>query len=143
MNTTHRRLGAGAVAVMIGILGCGNSNEPDPDPNLNVTYHAIAWTITEAGVETDALAAGATLEMGLTEDGRVSGTLFMPAAINNGVDLTADMGGTYTISQDILRFAQTADTFVRDVAWDVDGQQLVADEVVDGADVLLILSTVF
>ena len=136
MNTTHRRLSAGAVAVTIGILGCGTSNEPGPLATV-ITYGAVMWTITEAGVETDALAAGATLDLELTEDNRVSGTLFMPAAINNGVDLTADMSGTYTIVQGILRFTQTADTFVRDVAWNVDGRMLTADEAVDGTDVLV------
>ena len=141
MNITHRPLGASAVAVMIGILGCGNSTEPEP--NVTISYRAIGWTITEAGMETNALQAGATLVLDLTEDGRVSGTLFMPAAINDGADLTADMAGTYSISQGILRFAQTADTFVREVEWSVDEQELTADEDVGGAAVVVVLSTVF
>lgn len=142
MSTTHRWLGRAAVTAALGVLGCSSSTGTIPR-NTVITYTAILWTITDTGVETNALQAGATLDLELTEDGRVSGTLFMPAAINNGADLTADMTGTYTITQGILRFAQTADTFVREVGWDVDGQQLIASEVVDGADVFLILSTVF
>ncbi len=141
MSTTHRWLSRAAVTAALGALGCSSTTTIPRD--TVVTYAAITWTITEAGVETNALQAGATLDLELIEDGRVSGTLFMPAAINNGANLTADMTGTYTIVQGILRFAQTADTFVREVGWDVDGQQLIASEVVDGADVLLILSTVF
>ncbi len=142
MSTTHRWLGRAAVTAALGVLGCSSSTGTLPRDTV-IIYAAILWTITEAGVETNALQAGATLDLELIEDGRVSGTLFMPAAINNGADLTADMTGTYTITQGILRFAQTADTFVRDVAWDVDGQELIADEDVDGAAVFMILSTVF
>ena len=142
MSTTHRWLGRAAVTAALGVPGCSSSTDFDP-PDPLITYAAIAWMITEAGVETNALQAGGTLDLELTEDLRVSGTLFMPAAINNGADLTADMAGTYTIDQGILRFAQTADTFVRNVAWDVDGQALIANEDVDGVAVFIILATVF
>ena len=141
MSTTHRWLGRAAVTAALGALGCSSTTTIPRD--TVVTYAAIMWMITEAGVETNALQAGATLDLELTEEGRASGTLFMPAAINNGTDLSADMTGTYTITEGILRFAQTADTFVREVGWDVDGQELIASEVVDGATVFVILSTLF
>lgn len=78
-----------------------------------VAGNYVATVLTADG--DDILAAGGSLSMTLGSGGTVDGTLDVPAGA--GGPLTADLGGTYTVSGATLTFTQAADTFVRDATW--------------------------
>lgn len=50
-----------------------------------------------------------------------------------GAGFTADLAGIYTITGNRLWFSQTADAFVRDIDWTIDGSGLRASGDLGGA----------
>ena len=101
------------------------------------TYVATTLLVTEGGVTFNALDLGAELEMTLNENGTTVGALFVPGGDEDGTDLVEDLAGTWTLSEDGERvtFSQTGDTFIRDVEFLVEGNQLLANEL--GIEVVL------
>lgn len=81
-------------------------------------YGATTFTLSGA-VTGDVLAAGGFLQMLLQADGTTSGTLSIPASLAEGTDFEASMVGTWRQEGSVVRFSQEADTFVRDIIWEV------------------------
>ena len=54
-------------------------------------------------------------------NGTTTGTLVVPAPLNNGVAINESMAGTFTRNGDTVTFDQSADTFVRDMTFTVVG----------------------
>lgn len=106
------------LGVGILMISCSSSTEAPPVDQVAGTYDATTFTLS-GEVEGDVLAAGGTLTMVLSPDGTTTGTLVVPAAFNDGEQLVADMAGTYVVSGSQVTFQQAADTFVRDMTWDV------------------------
>lgn len=116
-------------ALAMVCFGCGTS---EPEPVETLDYEATKWVISGA-INADALAEGATLSLLLRDGRRVNGTLFMPASIAGGTDLTADMAGNWSKSGDTIRFNQIARTFVSEVPWILTPEMLVTADSVDGS----------
>lgn len=110
-------------------IGCGTS---EPEPQATLDYEATSWVISGA-INADALAEGAMLSLVLREGQRVNGTLFLPASIAGGTDLTADMAGTWTKIGDTVRFNQVSQTFVSEVPWVLTPEMLTTADSVDGS----------
>jgi hypothetical protein len=120
-------------------LGC-SSTEPDLDSTLN--YEATTWLITGA-ISADAKAEGATLSLVLTNGGRVTGSLFMPASVAGGAAVNANMAGSWAKRGDTIRFSQISQTFVSDFAWLLTPLDLSAADSVDGSFYDVVLSRIF
>ena len=112
-----------------------------PTVTLVGTYHATRLHFTPTGQTTiDALAAGATLVITLSGNGTTSGTLFVPASLNNGTPQSFDLAGTYQTAGNHVTFSHNADTFLRDVEWTWVGTTLVTTESAGGGQYDVILN---
>jgi hypothetical protein len=127
-------------AVLAGNLllaaGCGDAIGPE---SLAGTY--VATEFTFAGqVSGDVLAAGGSLSITLNADGTTSGSVFVPAALNDGEDFNASLAGAFTVADGSITFTQDADTFVRDITWEVDGTRLRGAGTFSGVTITVVLT---
>jgi len=105
------------------------------------TYHATRLRFTPSGQATaDALAAGATITITLSGGGATSGTLFVPASLNNGTQQTFDLAGTFQIASAHVTLFHSADTFLRDVGWTWQGSTLITTETAGGVQYDVVLT---
>jgi hypothetical protein len=131
---TRRSFLAVASAIMLSACGSddptGIDNDDDDDPPAGPpaiagSYTATTFQATPSGQATiNMLAQGATLAIVIAENKSTTGTLFIPAAITGEGDLTASMNGTAVQSGTSVTFQQSADTFIRDLTWSVNGKLL-------------------
>lgn len=100
-----------------------------PEERVAGEYTATTLTVNQGGATFDALQTGARLDIILRENGTTTGRLFVPQGDEDGGDFEADLTGTFTVSEDGQRvtFDQAADTFIRDVEFTVQGNQLVSN----------------
>jgi hypothetical protein len=113
------------VAVAV-VVGCSDSFAPTTE-NV-VGDYSLQWLLTvNGGQGTNWGQRGATFNLSLAPNGTTSGHLFVPGVDEGGGDFSADMAGTWTLSGDTVRFSQTADSFVRDMAWIVSENRLGGD----------------
>lgn len=87
-------------------------------------------TSTAAGVTTDELANGASIQLILNKDATTAGHLSVPDQ-----SLEADLAGTWTLSGNTVALHQTADTFIRDLTLTVANGQLDGERNVSGVTV--------
>ena len=127
-------------AVFAGSLllaaGCSDAIGPE---SLAGTYVATEFTLA-GEVSGDVLAAGGSLSITLNADGTTSGSVFVPAALNDGEDFTASLAGTFTVVDGSITFTQDADTFVRDITWEVDGTRLRGAGTFSGVTITVVLT---
>ncbi len=90
-------------------------------------YEATAWTGIESGTTTDILAAGGVFDIVLTAQGTTTGRLFIPGSVTGEGDFDSNLAGTWTQTGSVIEFHHAADTFVRDMAFTVQGFNLVGD----------------
>lgn len=121
-------------------IACGGDIFSPTTANVAGTYAATTFTTTTAGVTTNQLAAGASLTITLAVNGTVTGQLFIPGAGEDGGNFIADMAGTWTLSGSTVDFAQTADSFVRDVSFIASENQLTGDATFSGTAIHLELT---
>jgi hypothetical protein len=125
----HKMLCARFLAIMpvvaVLIWSCGGETGTSTNEGIAGTYVATTFQAATTDVTVDLLAAGASLTLTLTPAGAVSGTLNVPDT-QFGPGVSASMTGTYTRTGTTVRFTQSADTFVRDLSWTVQGNTLVA-----------------
>jgi len=117
-------------AVITILSGCAdNSTEPDT-PKLTVdnvkgNYSTTAFKLTENGTLTDILAEGGYINLNLLVDGTTSGQFFIPKTITgDSLDINLSLEGTFTIVNDSVAFQHNADTFIRDIKWAFQDNQL-------------------
>lgn len=126
-------------ATVLVAAGC----ESDPTgPTLDDivgSYSVVTLTTTTEAGTVDRVAEGASLGLQLNADGTVSGELFVPGGAEDGSDFTADMAGTWTLSGSIVRFEQDADSFVRDMDFEADGDRLTGEETFGDVTVRVVL----
>lgn len=120
-------------------LACGSDPVEPAIAELAGAYATIEFTVTEGGATANLRQQGATLELVLAADRSVTGRLFIPDGDENGGDLDASMAGTWTVQGDVVRFQQTADTFVRDMPFTVTEVGLRGDATFGGARVVVAL----
>lgn len=134
VRTLVAALGAGALAA------CDDA--PTAPPSIAGRYTATAFRAGLAGQpQVDVLAAGGALTVEIAADNALSGTLAVPAAVTGGSALTASMAGRAARTGNTVRFEQTADTFVRDLRWTVDGNTLSARSQAAGSGTFTITLT--
>jgi len=119
-----------AVALVVA-AGCGDDTGPK---SIAGTYHATTFTEAQTGQQpVNVLTAGGSLTITITADNKTSGTLFIPKAIaGTTTDFTAGMTGSAVIAGNTVTFAQTADTFVRDVVWTIGDNTLTTTSTISG-----------
>jgi hypothetical protein len=91
------------------------------------------FTITENGVTTDLLDAGALIGVTLDPIGVTDGRLLVP----NEID--ARLNGTWTLEGEIVRLSHDADTFLRDMELRARNGRLEGEAVFDGVTVRVVL----
>lgn len=137
----RRVLRVGGLVFMSAALGCG-SDSTAPKSALPGLYAPSQWVTTGASGQTNQLLAGSTLSLTLDFDGKTSGHLHVAAAGSNPA-FDADMTGTWSESGNKVTFSQPADTFVRDLTFNVvpngDTWSLSTDQVVNGTRIQLTL----
>ena len=108
------------------------------------TYSAIVFRVTPSGQSPiDVLSQGGNLTIAIDRSGAATGTLNVPASAAGGTAFSASMSGTATVDGNTVRFQQTADTFVRNLSWTVNGQQLVvSNQVVAGTSYSITLISI-
>jgi hypothetical protein len=80
--------------------------------------------VIDGGQSIDLLSQGGSLTLTLESGGNTSGRLFAPAGGDNGQDLDENLAGTWSQTGNTIRFSQSADTFIRDASWTVEGSTL-------------------
>jgi hypothetical protein len=124
------------------ILACGDSTSPATSV-VGSYSPTIFITTPSGGTARNELQAGSTLTLNLNSNGTLSGHLHVAA---NGAApvFDADMAGTWSVNGDVVTFTQSADTFVRNMAFTIQrlgGNELllVGDQVFSGTRVNLTL----
>jgi hypothetical protein len=78
-------------------------------------YMATTFTLTQANQTSDLLAAGASIELILLNQGTTGGRLFVPGGAEDGGDLDLSLEGTWTLQGARVTLQHEADTFLRDL----------------------------
>ena len=126
---------AGALA--IGGVACGDeSTEPSA---IAGTYTATSFQVIQNGTTTNVLTAGGTVTLQLSASGTTSGHIHVPAVAGQPV-FDADLSGTWSIDDDELRLQHTADTFLRDMVFEVDDDQLIGEQTFGNVRILIELT---
>lgn len=136
---------AAVLAAALTLAACGDGPTGAESQQLRMRrlaggYAEQTFTITESGRTTNLRAQGASFEIALAEDGTTTGRLLVPGVLEGGADLDASMAGSWTLKADTVRFQQTADTFVRDMPFLVQGERLVGASEIDGTRIDVTLS---
>ena len=131
--------------ILIGIaalVACGGDSTA-PNSTVAGSYVATQFVTTGSSGQTNQILAGSTLSLNLNANGSVTGHLHLAATNSNPV-VDADMAGTWAQAGNTVTFAQTADTFVNDMTFDVVANgnlwQLVGDQVFSGTRIQITLN---
>lgn len=135
----YRILPLGLLLILLACGGGDGATDP-PAESIAGSYAATNFKVMDSGATIDVLAQGGSLSITLTSQNATTGRLFVPGGGEGGVDLDADLVGTWTLSVGTLRFTQAADTFMRDIAFTVKGQTLVSQDTAGGAVFDIVLS---
>ncbi len=101
--------------------------------NVAGDYRLQSLVTISRGVWTDWRAAGAAFTISLAPNGTTSGHLFIPSSDGGGGDFSVDMVGTWALNDETVTFMQAADSFVRDMAFDV-GENRLSSDLTSGDD---------
>jgi hypothetical protein len=118
---------------VIALVACGGGSTA-PGTTLAGTYLATQFVTTGSSGQTNQLLAGSSLLLHLGANGSVSGQLHIAATNGNPV-VDADMAGTWAQSGNTITFAQTADTFVRNMTFAIVANGNLWELVGDGGPV--------
>jgi hypothetical protein len=105
-------------------------------------FGAITFQADTADISRDMIAEGASLVLGLHPNGTTSGRLLIPANVEGVPDFDEDLTGTWRIEDGAVHLDHDADTFLRDMPFQLDGNRLVGDEQFGGVRVRLELERV-
>lgn len=120
-------------------MACESTSGPDRESVAGV-YLATTFTTVTNAVSTDRLAAGASLSITLNSDWSTTGQLLVPDGNADGSDFIASMAGTWTLGGTTVTFHQAADTFVREMEFEISGNTLVGDEIFGDTRVVVTLT---
>ncbi len=111
-------------------------------PGEGGEFGAILFRADTADISRDMIAEGASLVLGLHPNGATSGRIFIPANAEGVPDFDEDLTGTWRIEGGEIHLEHDADTFLRDISFELDDDRLVADDLVGGVRVRLELERV-
>lgn len=143
---SHGALTFIAVRENIALIGCAGAIFACAEslPTMETvagTYAATVFTLQEGDeVLQDILAQGGFINLALTVEGTTSGRAFVPGGGEGGEDFDADLTGTWMLDSVTVTLDHSADTFLRDMSFTVEGDQLLGQESFGGATVTLELS---
>jgi hypothetical protein len=128
-----------ARTLMVGLLvattvACGDESTGPSVQAAAGTYTATRLRTTENGTTTDQLAAGATITLTLNANGTTSGHFTVPGELN------ANLAGSWTLNGTTVSLNHTADTFLRDMPLQLQGNTLVGDQTFSGTRVEVTLT---
>ena len=98
-------------------LGCGDSTSPPADIAVG-NYTAVSFVTTGNSGQRNEILAGSTLVLNLNANGTTSGHLHVAASGGNPA-FDADMAGTWIRAGTTVDINQSADTFVRDMPFEL------------------------
>ena len=131
--------------LLCAAVACGGDTTTGPPNAIVGNYVASQWVTTGGSGQTNQLLAGSTLYLALAGDGTTSGHLHVAASGANPV-FDADMTGTWSEADNKVTISQSADTFVRDMTFNVvpNGSRwaLSADQVLSGTRIQITLDQV-
>lgn len=147
MNRLNRlSLSVVVATLVLSGIACGGDNTTAPPPTVAGNYTATQWVTTGTSGQTNQLVAGSTLSLTLAANGTTSGHLHVAASGSNPA-FDADMAGTWAESNNKVTISQSADTFVRNLTFNVvaNGNRwsLSTDQVVSGTRIQLTLDQIF
>ena len=105
-------------------------------------FGTITFQADTADISRDMIAEGASLVLGLHPNGTTSGRLLIPVNVDGVPDFDADLTGTWSIEDGVVHLDHDADTVLRDMPFELDGDRLVGDEQFGGVRVRLELERV-
>ncbi|MFN2565350.1 MAG: hypothetical protein ABR499_10120 [Gemmatimonadaceae bacterium] len=114
--------------LLAAAVGCGSATAPSVQAVAG-TYAATQLNTTANGTTTDQLAAGASITLTLNPNGTTSGEFIVPG------ELDEDLTGTWTLNGTTVELSHSADTFLRDMPFQVQGNALVGDQTFGGTRV--------
>jgi hypothetical protein len=129
------------LALVVPLVACGSTGEPSLD-EVAGRYVATTFTVEQGGLTVDELGNGTELIIVLQVDGTTIGRLFVPGGAEGGGDLDASMTGTWVLHGATVTFAQSADTFVRDLSftYDAGARTLSGTGTFGGATITVVLT---
>jgi hypothetical protein len=111
-------------------------------PGESGEFGAIRFQADTADISRDMISEGASLVLGLHANGATSGRLLIPANVEGVPDFDVDLGGTWRLEAGEIRLDHDADTFLRDLSFEVEDDGLIADDMVGGVRVRIELERV-
>lgn len=130
------------LSVLAGVFlvstACGESStEPSPGDvtdgpsraDVAGSYEATTLTVTDDGTTTDALEEGASIALTLDGDGTTSGTFVVPGSMSeSGEEEMHDLEGAWSLQGGNVALDHEADTFLRDMTFEVGEDRLEGEE---------------
>jgi len=113
-----------AVIASIAVLAsaaCVERAQPNANDGPAGSWEATRLTTIASGAPSDELAKGGGIELVLRPDGTTAGR------VRIGDVLDADLTGTWTMSGSTVSFNHQADTFLRDMSFELEGATMVGD----------------
>lgn len=129
-----------AAALAAGGGACSSTTDPS---SIAGTYRATTLRVTPTGQGViDVLAAGGTMSLTIASNNATTGTLSVPASVNDGVPFTVSLAGTAVRSGNTVQFQpSSSDSFVRDLTFTVNGNTLqTTNQVISGASFTVTLT---
>jgi hypothetical protein len=120
MTGRSRWLSAGLV---VALCGCGSTVLAPAD--MAGTYQATNFSVVLGGVSTNILAAGASVTMVLTADGKTSGRIVVPVVA--GVQVSAidqDLAGTFKLINGYVQVNQASGGYLDGFIFTADPPEL-------------------
>lgn len=108
------------LAVLVASQACNGYHNAVAPVEPEGTYVATEFTTTVNGVTVDRLAEGVTLTITLNPDGTTTGSLQVPIAGTDPVDLS----GTWSFNGNVVTFVQPAVTFLTFLEFEVTANRL-------------------
>lgn len=131
--------------LLCAIVACGGDTTTGPPNAIVGNYEPSQWVTTGASGQTNQLLAGSTLTLALAGNGTTSGHLHIAASGGNAA-VDADMTGTWSEADNKVTISQSADTFVRNMTFNVvpNGNRwsLTADQVLSNTRIQITLDQV-
>jgi hypothetical protein len=117
-----------ALGLALTLAACGGGDSFSPTvETVAGSYTASTFTLTTSAGTTNLLTSGATVSVTLAADGSTTGHVFVPGGAEDGGDFDADLAGTWALTGSTVTFNQTADTFIRDVAFTTTWNRLTGE----------------
>lgn len=111
------------------------------DETVVGAYSATTFTRQTTGeAPIDVLAAGGSINLVIHSDMTTSGTLIIPASLNNGTAMSLSLLGEAAQVGGIVTVSTIADTFIRDMEFTFDGEALSATDTFASTTITVVLS---